>query len=818
MLNIVKSYAIMGFIQGEELPKSKRRGDGLKRINFPLWIGCSLVLLLLACSFFPEWFTSKDPNYQQIIRNYSVMENGVEVHKMQAAPWGSNSDNIMGTDEIGRDIYTRLIYGTKITLTVACLTVALRFLLAIPLGVLGGVGVRPISWLIKLFNTVFTAIPTLFAAFFILNIDYIANLQMDRSIKVFATVLAVLGWAKLASQVEERTKRIMGEDFIEGEIAVGKSKLQIIFQNLMPHLIPSLVSFIFLEVGLVIFLMAQLSIFGVFVGTKQPFLGFESGVRWYLSRDPEWASMMSRAAENNRLGHFWMSLYPALAFGVGILAFNLTGEGLRIEFEKSTSRVASMIRKLGFVLSPRIYFQQLKKYKEYPVPVAVKTLVIVGIVVALLIPSPASLYPFQSQAAMAHVEELTKPEYGGRLSGHEGGYLAGEYIVSKLKEYGYLPYDGENYYQTIEDANNWSSPQVVLVEEADLELVAPSGETYHYSLDTDFYIVSMNTKAMKSLPEGDFLLEGVVGKGLEEEPADWRKGRIPIGYETLTSNGQLYARVYQWREGIHAGFLSIPDEEHFIPFYTMHHEQNYLVPKGALKEQLAKGSYQVNLLVKAPVFPQAGRNIIGVLPGKDWYQPNDSNHKKEVLMFGAPYDGIGIREGMVSAIRTTSAAINLEIARVLSQLEEPLEKTLIFVFWDGESTSNSGTYYYNNYNRIFNHQYHDIFYFDVGYAPPGEKLNLAFEKSLLAQLDTYSMENSIHDRLQERDYQYFFGQINSSTYQNIGYNLTLKLGIEGADLRLMDSVEDTIDVLDPKQMEAIGQFLIDLVTMDEHFK
>ena len=91
-----------------------------------------------------------------------------------------------------------------------------------------------ISMFINLINTYFTAIPMLIFSYIILNIGYFRRLQMDRAIWAFAIVLTLVGWAKLAGIIEDNTRRIMGEDFIEGEIAIGKTKFQIAYQNVFP--------------------------------------------------------------------------------------------------------------------------------------------------------------------------------------------------------------------------------------------------------------------------------------------------------------------------------------------------------------------------------------------------------------------------------------------------------------------------------------------------------------------------------------------------------------------------------------------------------
>ena len=163
---------------------------------------------------------------------------GVKTDKFMTPPLSPNEVNIFGTDDAGRDVYARLVYGTKNTMKLALLIALLRMAIALPLGVSAGMGSKVLSNFIKGFNTFFTAIPMLIFSYVILNIGYFKSMKIDESIIAFAIILTIVGWAKLAGIIEDSTKLVMEEDFIEGEVAIGKTKAQIAFQNVIPHIIP----------------------------------------------------------------------------------------------------------------------------------------------------------------------------------------------------------------------------------------------------------------------------------------------------------------------------------------------------------------------------------------------------------------------------------------------------------------------------------------------------------------------------------------------------------------------------------------------------
>lgn len=322
----------------------------MKNINYPLLLGGLIVLLLAIVSFYPESFTSKDPLFEEPPKYIEYEGDGELVEEFAHNPMRPNNDNIWGTDDAGRDLYSRLIYGTRNTMKLILLISLFRMLVALPLGLAAGIGIKFISKIIEIFNTFFTAIPILIFSYIILNMTYFNHLEMDKAIVAFTIVLTLVGWSKLAGQIEDNVKRVMSEDFIEGELAIGKTKLQIAYQNIIPHIIPSSVSLFFKEMGMALFLIAQLAVLYVFVGVVREIQALAFRANYDMVLEPEWGGSLSRIVQN--IGRFertyWLSLYPVLAFTIGVLGLNLFGEGLRIEFSKRNSRIISFIKTISY--------------------------------------------------------------------------------------------------------------------------------------------------------------------------------------------------------------------------------------------------------------------------------------------------------------------------------------------------------------------------------------------------------------------------------------------------------------------------------------
>lgn len=411
----------------------------MKNINYPLLLGGFIVLLLAIISFYPELFTSKDPLFEEAPKYIQYKEDGALTEEFSHNPMRPNKENIFGTDDAGRDLYARIIYGTRNTLRLVVLIAVFRTLIALPLGLAAGMGVKFVSEIIRVFSTFFTAIPMLVLSYIILNMSYFRYLEMDIAINAFAIVLTIVGWPKLAGLIEDNVKRVMGEDFIEGEIAIGKTKFQIAYQNIIPHIIPSSVSLFFKEMGMALFLIAQLAVLYVFVGIIREVKAMAFVANYDMILEPEWGGLLSRiSVDVGRLEtSYWLSVYPVLAISIGIIGLNLLGEGLRIEFSKRDSRIISFIKKISYQLSPKLFFEQIQGIRKNYRPVGIKALIILTLIAYFSIQWHPSTYTFDLDMAKAHIHELSDERYEQRIVGTEAGYLAGDYIIDTLKSYGY---------------------------------------------------------------------------------------------------------------------------------------------------------------------------------------------------------------------------------------------------------------------------------------------------------------------------------------------------------------------------------------------
>lgn len=812
----------------------------MRRINFPLLFGSIIVIFLVLLALYPGLFTSKDPLFEETPKYIEYKENGEWVEKFAHNPMPPNKDNVLGTDDAGRDVYSRLIYGTRNTLKLALLIALFRMLLALPLGLAAGMGVKFVSGIIKIFNTYFTAIPMLVFSFVVLNIGYFRSLHMDKAIYAFSIVLTIVGWAKLAGMIEDTTKRVMGEDFIEGEIAIGKTKLQIAYQNVLPHIIPTGISLFLKEMGMALFLIAQLAVLYVFVGVTRRIKDLAFKANYDMILEPEWGGTLSRIAIN--IGKYervyWMVLYPILAFSTAIIGINLMGEGLRIEFQKRDSRIISYIRKAYYHLSPRVFMSQLKNIKKYYKPVLVKTLLIVGIIGYLIIPWHPSLYKFHLSQAKSHLQELTKDEYGGRVAGTRGGYLAGEYIINTLMSYGY-EVEVSNISLTETSINSETQQETIYpkiispvsIESGWIKLKDDNGAEKTYYLHKDFSIATVNKNIFSDMWKDKLNYKGIAAN--QENAA-----KVPEGSEFFSiSPGYIYLHEYSLNQPNQVTIdrkrklkydieFIIPGEgfdKEVVPYVF---KSTAIYPFDELRKDLESGYREMEISFDYPkVAEHPARNIMAFLPGNGKTMEDPG----EIIIIGASYDGVYQSADREKFVMTAApAATALEIARILSLLENPLEKSIQFIFWDNESEtqkytplSGSGHYHLTEQRTIDMALTHGYYYIDISY--PGyeddQYLNLITLPAQRADGKSYLVGLDIEKRLKQMDVKYrrfHYDYSISEALIHLRLNAFSSIGIGNPSTGGINTSLDNMENINYKRIEDVGQTIIDTMTMSPH--
>lgn len=248
-----------------------------------------VVISLIIISVFAEVIAPYDPNKQNLAERL-------------IAP---GLTHIFGTDEFGRDILSRCIYGCRISLSVGIISQIIATIIGYALGVSAGYFGRKVDMIISFFIQVFSSIPFLLfsmALMFVLG-HGIINLYIS---------LGVLSWANTAKLIRAKVLQLKNQEYIFSSRLDGASNLHIILKHLLPNCIPTLIITITLGIPSAILSEASLSFLGL--GVQSP--------------TASWGAMIASSQTYIRTNTYY-SIFPGLCIIITVMAFHIIGDGLR---------------------------------------------------------------------------------------------------------------------------------------------------------------------------------------------------------------------------------------------------------------------------------------------------------------------------------------------------------------------------------------------------------------------------------------------------------------------------------------------------------
>ncbi len=251
--------------------------------------GLIVAVMLIAMSLAAPLLTSLDPGAQDLAHRLA---------RPSAQHW-------LGTDELGRDIYARVIYGGRVTLGMVVAVVILVAPLGLAIGCVAGYAGGVWDRLLMRITDVFLAFPRL-----VLALAFVAALRPGVSSAVAA--IALTAWPPYARLARAETLGLRGADFVAAVRLTGASGGRIVLRHIAPLCLPSLIVRVTLDMSSIILTVAGLGFLGM--GAQPP--------------APEWGTMIA-TARRFILEQWWVPTIPGIAIFLASLAFNLLGDGLR---------------------------------------------------------------------------------------------------------------------------------------------------------------------------------------------------------------------------------------------------------------------------------------------------------------------------------------------------------------------------------------------------------------------------------------------------------------------------------------------------------
>jgi peptide/nickel transport system permease protein len=260
-----------------------------------------VVIVTVVClAVLAPWVAPHDPNMQYF-----------EGLTMEGAPLPPNEKFLLGTDLLGRDLLSRLIYGAQTSLIIGVVANGIAIFIGTLVGVCAGF-IR--GWT----GAVLMRLTDLMMAFPALLLAIALAAILQPSIWIVALVIAMVNWVQVARVVYSETIAIASREFIAVERTLGASSFRILFSHLLPHLLPTILVWATLGISTTVLLEATLSFLGV--GVQPP--------------TPSWGNIIFES-QTYFTSAVWLVLFPGLSIVLLALSFNLVGDALRDELDPS---------------------------------------------------------------------------------------------------------------------------------------------------------------------------------------------------------------------------------------------------------------------------------------------------------------------------------------------------------------------------------------------------------------------------------------------------------------------------------------------------
>jgi peptide/nickel transport system permease protein len=262
-------------------------------------IGLAIVGLLVVCAVLAPLISPYDPNRQRLLE----------------ALQGPSAEHLLGTDENGRDVLSRILYGTRISLAAGIFSVSIALILGITTGLLSGYFGGKVDNIIMRFMDALLAFPTLVLALAI-------TAALGPGLRNAMIAIGIVGTPIFARLTRGQVLSVREREFVEAARTLGAGHLRIMLTHILPNVMAPLIVQMSLSVAVAILAEATLSFLGL--GVQPP--------------EPSWGSMVSRGKDYLDLAP-WLAFAPGGAIFLAVMGFNFLGDAVRDALDPRLTRV-----------------------------------------------------------------------------------------------------------------------------------------------------------------------------------------------------------------------------------------------------------------------------------------------------------------------------------------------------------------------------------------------------------------------------------------------------------------------------------------------
>jgi peptide/nickel transport system permease protein len=280
-------------------PRIRRRPVAIRLGDFPV-IPATILVMIGLVAIFANVLAPHNPEVGSLVARF----------KPPFWQTGGSTKYLLGTDQLGRDVLSRLIFGARVSVIVGFTAVIFAGVIGTALGILSGYLGGWVDQVIMRLTDTWLALPALTFAIFLAAI-------VGPSMWNIVLILGITYWTRYARVIRGEVLSLKEREFVRLAIVAGCSKWAIMWRHILPNIINTAVVLGTLMLGVVIIAEASLSFLGVGVPPPQP----------------AWGLMLSDGKQGLMVGYWWLTVFPGCCIMLMVLSANLLGDWLRVKFD-----------------------------------------------------------------------------------------------------------------------------------------------------------------------------------------------------------------------------------------------------------------------------------------------------------------------------------------------------------------------------------------------------------------------------------------------------------------------------------------------------